>query len=178
MGIDQKLTGRAVAMRKATAKMMEENLAEINKHVDETTFPFFLIEKTKNLGINGLMLRGYGSPGLSNLDAASIIYEMGRRDGSFMLFYLAHTNLGMAVISALADEEQKQRWLPPAIKFEKIICFGLTEPHNGSDATGLYTTATKVEGGWRINGRKRWIGSATIGDMLVWARNASDDYKI
>jgi glutaryl-CoA dehydrogenase len=43
----------------------------------------------------------------------------------------------MAVISALADEEQKQRWLPPAIKFEKIICFGLTEPHNGSDATGL-----------------------------------------
>ena len=137
MGLDSKLTGRAVAMRKATAKMMDENLTEINKHVDETTFPFFLIEKTQNLGINGLMLKGYGSPGLCNLDAASIIYEMGKRDGSFLLFYLAHTNLGMAVISALADEEQKQRWLPPAIKFEKIICFGLTEPHNGSDATGL-----------------------------------------
>ena len=53
-------------MRKATAKMMGENQAEINKHVDETTFPFFLLEKTKNLGTNGLFLKGYGSPGLNN----------------------------------------------------------------------------------------------------------------
>jgi acyl-CoA oxidase len=103
---------------------------------------------------------------------------MAKRDGSFALFFLAHTCLGSAVISSLADEEQKQRWLPPANKLEKFICFGLTEPQNGSDATGLQTTATKVEGGWRIKGRKRWIGSGTIGDILVWARNANDGNKI
>ena len=126
-------------MRKATGKLMDENLTELNKHVDATTFPFFFLEKVKTVGVAGLMIPGYGSPGLNNMDAASIYYEMGKRDGSFALFMLAHTSLGMAVVSELADEEQKQRWLPPAIKFEKIIAFGLTEPLNGSDATGLQT---------------------------------------
>ena len=178
MGLDEKLTGKAASLRKATAKMMDENFQELNKHVDNTSFPFFLVEKSKDLGIAGLMIKGYGSPGLNNLEAASIYYEMAKKDGSFALFYLAHTSLGMAVISELADEEQKRNWLPAAVKFEKIICFGLTEPFNGSDATGLQTTATKVEGGWRINGRKRWIGSSTIGDLLVWAKNTNDSNKI
>ena len=115
MGVDEKLSSNAVEMRKATAKMMTENLAEINKHVDATTFPFFMLEQCKNIGICGLTIKGYGSASLSNLDAAGIAYELAKRDGSFGLFFLAHTNLGMAVINALADEEQKQRWLPPAI---------------------------------------------------------------
>jgi glutaryl-CoA dehydrogenase len=73
--------------------------------VDETNFPFFLVEKSKDIGVAGLMIKGYGSPGLNNLDSASIYYEMAKRDGSFALFFLAHTSLGMAVINALADEE-------------------------------------------------------------------------
>jgi len=68
--------------------------------------------------------------------------------------------------------------LTPALKFDKILCFGLTEPENGSDASGLKTTATKVEGGWRINGRKRWIGNSTFGDVIVWARNPSDGNRV
>ena len=64
------------------------------------------------------------------------------------------------------------------MKFEKIFCFGLTEPLNGSDATGLQTTATKTEGGWLLNGTKRWIGNATMGDVVVWARNTSDGNRI
>jgi glutaryl-CoA dehydrogenase len=84
----------------------------------------------------------------------------------------------MGVVHALADEEQKQRWLLPAAKLEKFIAFGLTEPGNGSDATGLQTTATKVEGGWSLNGQKRWIGNGTVGDLLVWARNAEDGNRI
>ena len=58
------------------------------------------------------------------------------------------------------------------------MCFGLTEPLNGSDATGLQTTATKVDGGWLLNGQKRWIGNATFGDVIVWAKNAIDGNKI
>ena len=64
------------------------------------------------------------------------------------------------------------------MNFEKIFCFGLTEPDNGSDATGLKTTATKTEGGWLLNGTKRWIGNATMGDVVVWARNTSDGNRI
>ena len=157
---------------------MDENYTEINKHVDATVFPQFLVEKFKNQGLGGLMLKGYGCAGLSNIEAAAINYEMAKRDGSFALFFLAHTSLGMGVVHALADEEQKQRWLPPAAKLEKFIAFGLTEPGNGSDATGLQTTATKVEGGWSLNGQKRWIGNGTIGDLLVWARNANDGNRI
>lgn len=64
------------------------------------------------------------------------------------------------------------------MKFEKIFCFGLTEPDNGSDATGLQTTATKTEGGWILNGKKRWIGNATLGDVIVWAKNTNDGNRI
>ena len=68
--------------------------------------------------------------------------------------------------------------LTRGIKFEKIFCFGLTEPENGSDATGLKTSARKVEGGWVLNGTKRWIGNATLGDVIVWARNEDDGGRI
>ena len=64
------------------------------------------------------------------------------------------------------------------MSFEKIFCFGLTEPENGSDASGLRTTARKVEGGWVLNGNKRWIGNATMGDVIVWARNEDDGGRI
>ena len=64
------------------------------------------------------------------------------------------------------------------MRFERIYSFGLSEPGNGSDATGLKTTATKTEGGWLLNGEKRWIGNGTISDMIVWARNANDGNRI
>lgn len=61
---------------------------------------------------------------------------------------------------------------------EQFYCFGLTEPHNGSDASGLRTTATKVEGGYILNGAKRWIGNATFAHPIIWAKNTSDGDKV
>jgi acyl-CoA oxidase len=62
---------------------------------------------------------------------------------------------------------------------DKYICFGLTEPDYGSDATSLKTYATKVEGGYIINGSKRWIGHATFADyIIVWAKNTDEKNKI
>ena len=62
---------------------------------------------------------------------------------------------------------------------KKIICFGLTEPDYGSDATSLKTTARKVEGGWILNGKKKWIGNATFADYIViWARNEEKQGKV
>lgn len=69
--------------------------------------------------------------------------------------------------------------LKDSINMDKVACFGLTEPTNGSDATGMLTTATKTEGGWLLNGRKRWIGNATFADYItVWAKNANDGNKV
>jgi alkylation response protein AidB-like acyl-CoA dehydrogenase len=64
------------------------------------------------------------------------------------------------------------------MNFDRILAFGLTEPQNGSDASSINTTATKTEGGWILNGDKRWIGNGTIGDVIIWARNLSDDNKV
>ena len=93
--------------------------------------------------------------------------------------FLVHNCLGMAVVDALGDDEQRARLLPDMISLDKTICFGLTEPTNGSDASNLRTTAQKVEGGYRLNGRKRWIGNATFADyIIVWARNEGEDNKV
>lgn len=86
------------------------------------------------------------------MEAAAIVYEIARKDGGAATFLLVHNAIGMAVIDALGDEEQKERLLTRGVKFEKIFCFGLTEPENGSDATGLKTSARRVEGGWILNG--------------------------
>ena len=78
------------------------------------------------------------------------------------------------------NQEQIKRILPDCISFKKFICFGLTEPTNGSDATGMLSTAKKVEGGgFVINGKKRWIGNAGFADyIIVWAKNVSEGNKI
>jgi len=62
---------------------------------------------------------------------------------------------------------------------DKFISWGLTEPDYGSDASSLKTTATKVDGGYLLNGQKRWIGSATFADyIIIWARNAAEGNQI
>ena len=70
------------------------------------------------------------------------------------------------------NKEQKAKYLPKAVPMNSIVSFGLTEPTNGSDASGLQTKATKVKGGYLLNGRKTWIGSAQLADqVLIWAKN-------
>ena len=65
------------------------------------------------------------------------------------------------------------------MNFDKVLSFALTEPDYGSDATSLKTSARKVEGGYILNGEKRWIGNATWGDyVIVWAKNENEGNKI
>ena len=87
--------------------------------------------------------------------------------------------LGLSVVEKCGNEEQKQRILPECIQLKKLICFGLTEPTHGSDATSLLSTAKKTENGFLINGKKRWIGNAGFADyIIVWARNVDEGNKI
>lgn len=178
MGLDSELSPKVAAMRVATGKMMDECYDRLEKHVDDTSFPEWIVDKFRPLGINGLNIKGYGSPGMTTVEAGSIIYELAKRDGSIATFFLVHNAIGMAVVDVLGDEEQKKRILTPAMNFDRILCFGLTEPTNGSDASGLTTTATKVEGGYKLNGTKRWIGNGTFGDVIVWAKNTADGNRV
>ena len=104
---------------------------------------------------------------------------MAKYDASIATFYFVHNAIGQCVVDALGDEEQRKRVLTETMNMDRFICFGLTEPDYGSDATSLMTTATKVEGGYLLNGQKRWIGNATFADYItVWARNPAEDGNV
>jgi glutaryl-CoA dehydrogenase len=81
----------------------------------------------------------------------------------------------MRSIWMLGSEEQKQRWLPPMARLERLGAFALTEPRHGSDAVALETTAVPDGDGYLLTGEKRWIGNGTIADVVVvWARDTTD----
>jgi alkylation response protein AidB-like acyl-CoA dehydrogenase len=88
-----------------------------------------------------------------------------------------HNGLAMGSIYAAGSDEQKQKWLPPMARFEKIGCFGLTEPLVGSGASGgLMTTAKREGDGWVLNGQKKWIGNSPWCDIsVIWARDVADN---
>jgi alkylation response protein AidB-like acyl-CoA dehydrogenase len=83
----------------------------------------------------------------------------------------------MNSIYLAGTEEQKQKWLPPMARMEKVGCFALTEPLVGSGTgAGLTTTAKREGDTWILNGQKRWIGNAPWCDIsIVWARDVDDD---
>ena len=116
---------------------------------------------------------------MTNLETGSLAFEIAKKDASIATFWLVHNAIGQCVVNALGDNEQRERILTETMNMDKIICFGLTEPEYGSDASSLKTTATKVKGGWLINGKKRWIGNATFADyIIVRARNNQEANNI
>jgi glutaryl-CoA dehydrogenase len=86
------------------------------------------------------------------------------------------SGLAMGSIYLCGSEAQKQEWLPPMQKMEKIGAFGLTEPEVGSGAAGGLTTTCRREGdAWILNGQKKWAGNATFSDMtIIWAKDLKD----
>ena len=103
--------------------------------------------------------------------------ESARIDPSFSTFLGVHIGLAMGSIYIDGSEEQKQKWLPPMARFDKIGCFALTEPLVGSGASGgLLTTAKRDGDTWILNGEKKWIGNSTWCDVsIVWARDVDDN---
>src|SRR3954452_19710478 len=149
----------------------------ISKYWQEDAFPFELLPAFKELNIGGVGIEGYGGSGGSLALFGSIAMELARVDPSFATFHGVHTGLAMGSIYLGGSEEQKQKWLPPMIRLEKIGCFGLTEPLVGSGASGGLLTTAKREGDtWVLNGQKKWIGNATWGDVtIVWGRDVADN---
>ena len=167
-----------LAILKQVRAFMEENVAPIiTKHWVEDSFPFELLPAFKQLGIGGVGLQGYGCKGGSQLLAGLVAMEMARFDASIATFFGVHSGLAMTSIHFGGSEEQKQKWLPAMARFEKIGCFGLTEPLAGSGVSrGLTTTAKRDGNTWVLNGEKKWIGNSPWCDVsIIWARDVADD---
>ncbi len=87
----------------------------------------------------------------------------------------AHIGIATPPIFKFGTEEQKQKWLVPGIKGEKIAALGITEPDAGSDVAGIRTTAKPVDGGWVVNGSKTFITGGVRADVLVTAVKTTSD---
>ena len=152
-----------------------EIIPVINEYWDKAQFPFELIPKIAELNIAGTTIEGYGCPGMSHAAAMLVAIEMARGDGSLNTFFGVHSGLAMGTIDICGSEEQKEKWLPPMARMEKIGAFGLTEAKHGSDSVMLETSVRKEGDEYVINGEKRWIGNATFADVtIIWARDEED----
>lgn len=155
----------------------KEVLPTINSFWEAAEFPREMAMKLKELPIMGGMLSGYGCAGLTPLEYGLVRYELARGDGSISTFFGVQNGLAMNTVAYLGTEEQRERWLPPMARLEKIGAFGLTEPERGSDAAHILTTFRQEGEGYVLNGRKRWIGNAAIADLLIiWARNEAGEF--
>jgi glutaryl-CoA dehydrogenase len=145
---------------------------------DRAEFPHQLLPALGELGIMGAPFSSeYGCAGWSNVAYGLAIAEIARGSGSVATFLHVQSGLAMAAIHELGSEEQKQRWLPQMAKCEAIGCFGLSEPDAGSDPGSMGTTARSVEGGYVLDGEKKWIGNASFADVaVIWAK--TEDGKV
>ncbi len=134
----------------------------------ESKFPTEAIEKLGKMGVLGTpYLKKYGGLGLDILSYAIAVEELSRVDGGTGVILSAHISLGTYPIFAYGTEEQKQKYMIPLAKGEKIGAFGLTETNAGSDAGGTETTA-ELEGDYYIlNGGKIFITNADKADTYV-----------
>ena len=137
---------------------------------EQHVFPEHLIGEVAELGLLGSSIDGYDCAGLNSVSYGLICQELERGDSALRSFVSVQSSLVMFPIHAYGSDEQKQRWLPAMARGEAIGCFGLTEPHGGSDPGNMKTHAKRDGDDWILNGSKMWITNATIADAaVVWA---------
>jgi glutaryl-CoA dehydrogenase len=162
-------------LERARGFVEHEVLPVIGDHWERAELPWELMRRLGELGLVGDGIEGYGCPEMSPLAAGLVAMEINRGDGSLGTFLGVQGGLAMRSIAMLGSEDQKQRWLAPMARVEKIGAFALTEPEHGSDSIALETSARRDGDEYVLNGRKRWIGNGTVADVVVvWARDSDD----
>ena len=140
---------------------------DINHHLD-----LGIIEGMAELGLLGIVIpEEYGGAGLDFVAEALSCEEIERGEAAFRTLISVHVGLNSLSLLRYGTEEQKQRWLAPQARGEKIACFGLTEPAAGSDVAAMKSTARREGDVYVLNGSKNWISYATVADhALVFAK--------
>lgn len=171
--LDEELTEEERLVRDNVRRMVDEEvLPVIAAHYQAGTFPMELAKRFGEMGLLGANLEGYGCAGMGQVAYGLICQELERGDSGVRSFASVQGSLCMYPIWAFGSEEQKEKWLPGMAAGELIGCFGLTEPDFGSNPAGMLTRAEAIAGGgYRLNGRKRWITNGNIAQVaIVWAK--------
>ena len=170
--IRSELSEDEIMVKDSVGRFVDDKVIPLMRDAFEKhEFPRHLIGEVAELGLLGTSIEGYDCAGLNSVSYGLICQELERGDSGLRSFVSVQSSLVMFPLHASGSEEQKQRWLPAMARGEAIGCFGLTEPHGGSDPSNMKTHAKRDGDDWILNGSKMWITNATIADAaVVWAK--------
>jgi len=170
--ISDELSEEERMIRDSVARFVDQKaLPLMAECFDEGRFPAELIPEIADLGLLGSSLEGYGCAGLNAVSYGLICQELERGDSGLRSFVSVQSSLCMYPIHAFGSEAQKERWLPDMVAGQIIGCFGLTEPHGGSDPANMKTHARRDGDDWVLNGAKMWITNGNLAHIaIVWAQ--------
>ncbi|HET6268573.1 MAG TPA: acyl-CoA dehydrogenase family protein [Arthrobacter sp.] len=175
LAIDALLSPEELAVRERVRDFTDQRIRPgIAGWYEDGVFPLELAQELGELGVLGMQLQGYGCPGRSAVEYGLAALELEAGDSGIRTFVSVQGSLAMTAIHKWGSEDQKQEWLPRMAAGELIGSFALTEPSAGSDPAAMRTVArrdgTGEDAGWVLDGTKRWIGLASVADVLVvWA---------
>ena len=173
------LTDDQRAIRDLCRDFAQNEVAPQAEHNDaHEQFPYGLVKKMADLGLMGLPFpERYGGAGADTISYALAVMEISRADASTGITLAAHVSLGASPIYLFGTEEQKEKYLVPLARGERLWGFGLTEPGAGSDAGATSTRADLRDGRWVINGAKAFItnsGTDITGGTTITAVTGRD----
>jgi alkylation response protein AidB-like acyl-CoA dehydrogenase len=141
-------------------------------------FPAELVRQLGEMGFMGMFVpEEYGGVGMSTLAYVAALEEICYADAGVGVIMSVNNSLAGWPILAFGTHEQKERYLAPIASGEKVGCYALTEPDAGSDAGAQRTRATKVDGGYRLNGTKMWITNGPQAEICVTYANLDPEQR-
>jgi hypothetical protein len=178
VAIEFGFTADQEAFRSAARTFVQKEIAPVCEEMDDKEeFPAKTVHRMQEEGYFGIPIpEEYGGLGLGKVGYCIFLEEIGKVDASHSAIVAAHTSLGASPILYYGTEEQKQRWLAPAAKGEKLLAFSLTEPGSGSDSGAVQTTAVKDGNDWIVNGNKIYVTNGREASTIVVL--AGNDVKL
>jgi glutaryl-CoA dehydrogenase len=180
LGFDAQLREEERILRDSARRFADDVLVpRITRDFREERFDRLIAEEMGRLGFFGATLPiGDGGSDAGHVAYGLIAREMERVDSGYRSLLSVQSGLVIHPIHAYGSEAQKAKYLPGLISGTMIGCFGLTEPDHGSDPGAMATRATKISGGYRLNGAKTWISNATIADLaIIWAKDEAGEIR-
>jgi alkylation response protein AidB-like acyl-CoA dehydrogenase len=162
-------TEQHLAVREMVRSFAQEEVAPVAAKFDESAqFPWENVKRMGELGLLGVpWSEELGGAGLDTISYMIAIQEMAKVDASHGITISAHTTLGTSPIVHFGNDEQRKRFVPLLASGKVLGGFGLTEESAGSDAGGTKTTAVRKNGHYVLNGSKRFITHAGVGEIFV-----------
>ena len=167
--VDFSLSPEQRAVRDTARDFARREVDPIVEEHDQTgKYPLAVMRKAAELGFLGVIFpEQYGGAGLGYVEYVLVVTELSKVDPAVGISVAAHNSLGTNHIYKFGSEAQRERWVTPLARGEKIAAWALTEPGSGSDAAAARTSAKRVDGGWVLNGTKCFCTHGSVGDTCV-----------